>query len=120
MNWGEKKEYQEMTARMLGQLLTTFDEPEHPPVLAEMASNMIAICAEKRFEVRETKPPQKEHTPRFSKSLNEAYQNQNIVCRKLPNSNDHPAKSSKLKSQRYLQKRFVMKRLRMLKLNMMT
>ena len=52
IKWEENKEYQDMTARILGQLLKTYDEPEHLPDLAEMTSNMIALCGEKCFDVK--------------------------------------------------------------------
>ena len=43
--WKDNPEYQDMTAKILHNLLTTFEEPEHLPSLAEMSSNMIVMCA---------------------------------------------------------------------------
>ena len=98
-----------MTVRILRNLLTTFDRPEHLPSLAEMTSNMIAMCAEKCYEWKETKQPQKKDTPRFSKPVREAYQNHIRICNEWrkagrPTSNLHAAKMAKLDSQRKLQK----------------
>ena len=107
--WKENVEYQEMTARILKNLLTTFDQPEHLPSLAEMASNMIVMCAEKCFEWKQPKQPHKKGTPRFSKPVRDAYQNHIEICNKWrkagrPSSNMHEAKLAKLESQRNLQK----------------
>ena len=107
--WKENLEYQKMTAHVLNELLTKYDEPEFLPSLAEMSSNMLAICAEKCFEVKISKPPPTTQTPRFSKPIREAYHNHSLVCSRWrkagrPNLSEHPAKSAKLKSQRLLQK----------------
>ena len=101
--------YKDMTADILHQLLSTFDQPEHLPVLAEMSSNMIAICARKCFETRKPKGPCKKTTPKFSKELNDAYQEHKSTCNEWrkagrPSSADHPAKHAKLISQRKIQR----------------
>ena len=107
--WSDNTEYQEMTVKILQNLLTTFDEPEHLPSLAEMTSNMLVMCAEKCFEWKESKHSHVKATPRFSKPLREAYKNHIQICKEWrkagrPISNTHKAKSDKLESQRYIQK----------------
>ena len=107
--WRENEDYQNMTECILDQLLVTFDKPEHLPALAEMSSRMIALCAEKCFETKKSKGPRKNNTPRFSKELNDAYHMHRQVCKEWrkagrPTSSEHPAKLSKLQSQRKIQK----------------
>ena len=107
--WKDSQEYEDMTANILHQLLSTYDQPEHLPVLAEMSSKMIAICAKKCFESKKSKATQKKTTPKFSQELNGAYQEHKQNCnnwRKAgrPQSADHPAKYAKLISQRKIQK----------------
>ena len=109
--WTENPEYQRVTAEILENLLKTFDMPEHLPSLAEMASNMIAISAEKHFENKSSRRTQKttHKTPLFSKTIHEAYSNHINICKKWrlqgrPKDNTHPAKLAKLESQRALQK----------------
>ena len=102
-----------MTAAILRNLLATFDLPEHLPSLAEMSSNMIAICAEKCFKSKSSQKwnenTHKRNTPYFSKSVRDAYKNHSKICndwRKAgrPKENTNPAKAAKIESQRYLQK----------------
>ena len=107
--WEESTEYQNMSAKILHQLLVRFDQPEHLPALAEMCSNMLAICAEKCFKVKLSKHAHTRQTPRFSKHIREAYHNHATICKNWrkagrPASTKHPAKANKLISQRYLQK----------------
>ena len=107
--WKDSQEYKIMTSNILNQLLSTYDQPEHLPVLAEMSSKMIAICAKKCFESKQSKGPYKKCTPRFSKELNNAHQRHKKVCNEWrkagrPISSDHPAKMAKLQSQREIQK----------------
>ena len=112
IKWEENEEYEEMVARVLEDLVAKFDEPEHLPSLAEMSSNMIAICAEMCFK---PKKPKKAHidsqskTPYFSKPVRDAYNEHRKICKEWrksgrPSSNKHPAKIKKLESQRRLQK----------------
>ena len=108
--WKENQGYKEMTAKILDQLLSTYDQPEHLPALAEMSSNMIAICADKCFVVKSTKNTQKKHTPKFSKEIQDAYQMHRKMCNEWrkagrPEAADHPAKKAKLASQRNIQKK---------------
>ena len=111
--WESNIEYQKMTAAILRNLLATFDLPEHLPSLAEMSSNMIAICAEKCFKSKSSQKrnenTQKTNTPYFLKSVRDAYENHSKICndwRKAgrPKENTNPAKVAKIESQRYLQK----------------
>ena len=107
--WNQNQEYQEMTANILGQLLSNYDQPEHLPALAEMSSKMIAMCAQKCFEVKQFKKSQKKQTPKFSKELQDAYQIHRKMCNKWrkagrPEESDHQAKKAKLASQRNIQK----------------
>ena len=74
-----------------------------------MSSNMIALCAKKCFETKKTKGTYKKATPRFSRELNDAYQDHKQTCNEWrkagrPLSADHPAKQAKLISQRRIQK----------------
>ena len=112
INWVQNDAYEELTANVLEDLLTKFDEPEHLPSLAEMVSNMIAICAKKCFKTDNSRKPQKDShsnkTPYFSKPVREAYKEHLKICKEWrrsgrPSSNNHPAKIAKLKSQRRLQ-----------------
>ena len=98
-----------MSAKILGELLVKFDQPEHLPALAEMCSNMLAICAEKCFDVKQPKHPHTRQTPKFPNIIRDAYRNHAIICKNWrkagrPVSAKHPAKAEKLISQRYLQK----------------
>ena len=107
--WKDNQDYKDMTANILEQLLSTYDQPEHLPVLAEMSSNMIALCAKKCFETKKSKGTCKKATPRFSRELNDAYQDHKHTCNEWrkagrPLSADHPAKQAKLISQRRIQK----------------
>ena len=61
--WKDSQEYKDMTSDILNQLLSTYDQPEHLPVLAEMSSKMISLCAEKCFESKQSKAPHKINTP---------------------------------------------------------
>ena len=79
------------------------------PALAEMSSNMIVMSAEKCFQFKQSKKPQKKQTLRFSKALKDAYSNHRRICaewRKAgrPCAAEHPAKAAKLNSQRLIQK----------------
>ena len=109
--WTENQEYQRITAEILNNLLETFDLPEHLPSLAEMSSNMIAICAEKYFENKHPRkaPKKARKTPFFSKIVHEAYLNHIKICKEWrlagrPKDNTHHTKLAKLESQRRLQK----------------
>ena len=107
--WKDSQEYKDMTSNILYELLSTYDQPEHLPVLAEMSSKMIALCAIKCFETKHSKGTHKSNTPRFSNELNNAYQKHIKICKKWrkagrPQSSDHPTKHAKLQSQRKIQK----------------
>ena len=108
-----RQNYEEMTADILEDLFSKFDEPEHLPSLAEMTSNMIAICAQKCFKTKQSKKTSKDthriQTPFFSKIVQDAYQEHLKICKKWrksgrPSANSHPSKIAKLESQRRLQK----------------
>ena len=107
--WKKNPEYEEVTANILKDLLDNFNQPEHLPALGEMCSNMIALSAEKLFETKETKNPQKRNTPKFSLALREAYSEHKRICSEWrksgrPVSTEHPAKAAKINSQRNIQK----------------
>lgn len=98
-----------MTETVLKQLISTYDEPEHLPALAEMTSKMIVKCAEKCFQSKKPKEAHRRETPRFSKQLYEAHISHKKVCQDWRNAGrpkdaEHPAKQAKLKSQRKIQK----------------
>ena len=107
--WKENPIYQEQTAEILNHLLSTFNEPEHLPALAEMSSNMIALCAEKHFDAKKTRTSHKKESPRFSRELQAAYYLHKRNCKEWrkagrPSSSNHPSKEAKLSSQRLIQK----------------
>ena len=108
--WEEENlEYQGMLSRILKDLMSTFDQPEHLPALAEMSSNMIIICAEKFLQSKQPKKPQKNDTPKFSRNLREAHEYHNKICKEWrkagrPTSGEHPAKLAKKEIQRNLQR----------------
>ena len=108
--WEEENlEYQGMLSRILKDLMSTFDQPEHLPALAEMSSNMIVMCAEKCLQSKQPKKPQKNDTPKFSRNLREAHEYHNKICKEWrkagrPTSDEHPAKLAKKESQRNLQR----------------
>ena len=98
-----------MTTRMIGELLTTYDLPEHLPVLVEMFSSTIALCAEKCFPSKRPKKSQTKRTQKFSENMKMAYLKHNKICiewRKAgrPSDINHPAKIAKLESQREIQR----------------
>ena len=70
--WHDNSEYQGMTSRILSELLSNFDQPEHLPAILEMSSNMIAMCAEKCYELKKFKELQIRTTPSFAKPLRES------------------------------------------------
>ena len=105
----ENQDYQNMTVKMIGELLSTYDLPEHLPALAEMFSNTIALCAEKCFKLKVSKKPQTKQTPKFSNTLQMAYAKHKKVCKEWrkagrPAASNHPAKIAKKESQRQIQR----------------
>ena len=101
--------YQKQTFNVLSDLFEVFQGPEFIPALSEMCSKMLVISAEQNYEV--SKPnlnKKKKQFPGFSKEHLKAYIEHEKICRQWrisgrPQSNLHPAKAAKLKSQRYLQ-----------------
>ena len=105
----DNQTYENMTTKVLNQLLTTYDKPEHLPTLIEMISNMFVISAEKCFQVKPTTKHTRNKTPRFSKALQDAHKSHIRICKEWrkagrPSSDEHPAKLAKKESQRNLQK----------------
>ena len=101
--------YQNETAELLSEMMSTFDEPLFIPVLCEMFSKTLVISAEHNFEC--SKPVKKQNTknfPTFSEELNKAYKEHKHICEEWrsagrPRDNHHVLKMRKVQSQRKLQ-----------------
>ena len=109
--WEESglENYQEQTYNVLSDLCRTFQGPEFIPALSEMFSKMLVISAEQNFDTTKSLQNKKRKSlPAFSKEHIQAYNQHEKICKQWrtagrPQSNLHPAKAAKLKSQRYMQ-----------------
>ena len=113
-NWDEtgKAFYQKKTASILQKLSNEYTGREFIPLLCEMFSRALVICAENNFDVKNplTKHKNKKHKtfPYFSKEYKDAHAAHKSVFsdwRKAgrPSDNSHPAKEKVLQSRRHLQ-----------------
>ena len=106
-----RERYQEETAKVLQDLSQAYTGAEFIPVLCEMFSRALVICAEKSFESRQQtkKKTKKKEYPYFSKEYREAHAEHKksfSEWRKAgrPSDKSHPAKAQVLHSRRHLQK----------------
>ena len=105
-------EYQNQSFVNMKYLLDQFNQPEYIPVLSEICSKMLVMCAENNLETS-TKTSQSEHSQkrniRFSAKRIQAYKDHVDICKTWrlqgrPQNADHPAKAAKIESQHKLQR----------------
>ena len=109
--WEESglENYQEQTFNVLSDLCRTFQGPEFIPALSEFFSKMLVISEKQNFDTTQSlQNKNRKSLPAFSKEHIQAYKQHEKICKQWrtagrPQSNLHPAKAAKLKSQRYLQ-----------------
>ena len=102
--------YQTESADILKKLANQFNQPEFIPLLSELFSKMLVICAENNFETIKPKmKTSKLKKPYFSPDHRAAYMSHESVCKEWrrqgrPKDINHPARIAKLSSQRNLQR----------------
>ena len=70
--WDEERipKYQTQTAEIIGEMMSTFDQPFFIPALVEMFSRMLVVSAEHNFECSQPSNKKMKVLPTFSKELN--------------------------------------------------
>ena len=102
--------YQQQSAEFLQKIVNQFSQPEFIPLMSELFSKMLVICAKNNFETANPKKKsEKRNTPYFSSEHKMAYIDHEKVCKEWrkqarPKDSSHPARLAKLNSQRNLQR----------------
>ena len=98
--------YQQQSRQVLTNLVEQFNQPEYIPVLSELFSKMLVMCAEKNFDTTcPSSKPRTQGKTYFSREHKMAYIRHEKVCndwRKQgrPKEASHRARIAKLESQR--------------------